>query len=438
MNKWTEMLTRNLGWKLLSLCLAVGLWLMVINSENPVESRNYGVAIMYQNQSAVTDADMLIRNWDDIANAKISIKVRGPRMSLDRLSQEKERITATVDLSKALGAADFSNPISVPIEVTLPNIAGDVLELESRNPSTISVQLEFTQTKEFPVKVTVAGAAADGYVLLPPVVSPDTVTVTGGEEELSQVSYVEAVVTVIDLKEDTVYTATPIAYNSEGAAVDGVTLSHTQVEVALSTDETKEVPIQHEVIGELPNNLQMGEITVTPDKVWVAGTKEALSSFDTLLLPAIDISEAEETVEQSYYLSALLPNGVRLLDHSTNSVVVKVELKPAAVHTMTLTEDAITADIRLTGGLAATYEVGTLPVTVKGPAAAMATLKAEDISAAFALEASEEGVYEVPLTLVLPDGVEPVGDYQVTVTVTAVAPQPQTQAEPPAETEPEE
>ena len=45
MNKFKEMLMKDFLWKLLSLAIAVILWFVVINLENPVETRNFnGVA----------------------------------------------------------------------------------------------------------------------------------------------------------------------------------------------------------------------------------------------------------------------------------------------------------------------------------------------------------------------------------------------------------
>ena len=47
--------TMDIGWKLLSLIIAIGLWFMVINTENPVETRSYTAAIQLQNEEALTE-----------------------------------------------------------------------------------------------------------------------------------------------------------------------------------------------------------------------------------------------------------------------------------------------------------------------------------------------------------------------------------------------
>ena len=45
--------TKDIGWKLLSLIIAIGLWFTVINTENPLETRTYTAAIQLQNKESL-------------------------------------------------------------------------------------------------------------------------------------------------------------------------------------------------------------------------------------------------------------------------------------------------------------------------------------------------------------------------------------------------
>ena len=58
MSKFRELLTKDAGWKLLSVFIAVCLWFVVINMENPVEYRVFTANIDIVNISAAEEAGM--------------------------------------------------------------------------------------------------------------------------------------------------------------------------------------------------------------------------------------------------------------------------------------------------------------------------------------------------------------------------------------------
>ena len=99
MNKFKEMLMKDFLWKLLSLAIAVILWFVVINLENPVETRNFTALLQIKNESVITERGQTISNYDEIAGRKITIKIRGQRLSLDRLYKNRADIQAYIDLS---------------------------------------------------------------------------------------------------------------------------------------------------------------------------------------------------------------------------------------------------------------------------------------------------------------------------------------------------
>ena len=139
MNKIKEMIMKDIGWKLLSVCIAVGLWFMVINIENPIENRNYTTQIKFENEEALAEQGLVITNLEELKDTNVTIKVRGERMALDRLSQYRNYIQATVDLKKATASAGNGEYVSLYIEVKLPSNAGDGFEIMSKDPAFVPV-----------------------------------------------------------------------------------------------------------------------------------------------------------------------------------------------------------------------------------------------------------------------------------------------------------
>lgn len=347
MNKWKQWLTHNLGLKLLSLLLALALWVMVINNENPVETRSYTVSITYQNQEAVAEAGMQVENWTELTGTRVTVRVRGPRISLDRLSAAKEKIAATVDLNRALMASDYSQAISVPVEVSLNVSSSDSLVVDSRTPSAVAVQLEEVQTVELPVTVEVQGEPADGYQLQEPVVSPATVQVTGGTSDVERVAQVTARVTAEDLQDEEVYLVELMAFDSQGNPVNDVTMDPAFAEVTLRSSELRQITLVGAVSGTPATGFVVESVTVDPATVWVTGEAEALEDLDRLELPALDVTGTQANVSRSFLLQSLLPEGVVLAEGSQSTATVTAQLGAAREKTVTLSEENISQDLDL-------------------------------------------------------------------------------------------
>ena len=89
MKKLQEKIMKDIGWKLLSLVIAIALWFMVINIEHPVTTRIYTQTITMKNIDALTQQGLTVLNKGQIENMKVSAKIKAQRTALDRLTQYK-------------------------------------------------------------------------------------------------------------------------------------------------------------------------------------------------------------------------------------------------------------------------------------------------------------------------------------------------------------
>ena len=64
--KWSRRLTRNLGLKIVSFLLAVTLWLLVVNIDDPVVRWTYlDVPVTIKNADVITNQGMIYEVMDD-------------------------------------------------------------------------------------------------------------------------------------------------------------------------------------------------------------------------------------------------------------------------------------------------------------------------------------------------------------------------------------
>ena len=155
MKKFQELLTKDLGWKLLSIAIAATMWFMVINITQPVDTRSYSRPLTLENMDTLTSRGLTVGNAEELKNTKITVKVKAQRTALDRLSQNPDWITASVDLSE-LAYAVNGDSVALPVNVSIDQ-GGTAYAISSKAPAVVEAQVENLRTKEFPIEVELNG-----------------------------------------------------------------------------------------------------------------------------------------------------------------------------------------------------------------------------------------------------------------------------------------
>jgi YbbR domain-containing protein len=165
---------RNAGLRIISLLLAIGLWLFV-NAGQHGALESFNVPVAYRN----LPPHMLITN---LRPQTVKIEVAGPRTLLSLI--DPGRLAVRLDLTGVtVGQASFKiNPESfnVPRQTSVVGIA----------PSQIVLDIDILATRDFPVHLMLTGAPAAGYHVSASEVTPRTVTVRGPSKQLAHLEEV--------------------------------------------------------------------------------------------------------------------------------------------------------------------------------------------------------------------------------------------------------
>ena len=202
--------TMDIGWKLLSLVIAIGLWFMVINTENPLETRSYTANIQLQNEESLFERGYVVVNEDEITSTRVTVRLRGQRLALDTLSQSSTKVQAVVDLDNVIYSYN-GEPVSVPVKIVIPSVVNDSFEILSKSIQTITVDIQPYINKDFEVKAVVNNTDSDTVQLANAVASPGTVTVYGAKSVVNSIAEVRAEVNPEILEDGMVITTAPVA-----------------------------------------------------------------------------------------------------------------------------------------------------------------------------------------------------------------------------------
>ena len=399
--------TMDIGWKLLSLIIAIGLWFMVINTENPVETRSYTAAIQLQNEEALTERGYVVVNDDELSSTRVTVRLRGQRLALDALSQSSTRVQAVVDLSDVIYSYS-GEPVSVPVDIVIPSVVNSSFEILSKSVQTVSVDIQPYVNKDFDVKAVVNTTDETAKELANAVASPGSVTVYGARSIVESVAEVRAYVSPETVEDGMVMTAVPVAYNADGVVVGDVTFGTEELSVMITLDEVKSVRVNLSLTGEVADGYEITDYYTTPETMEVAGDAAALSRLNSINLPDIDVTGLEANSGYEFSAGDYLPDGLRALDGGRITATVIVEEEETKE--LIIPVESVTWGDTLAEGYMASISGEDISISVKGVASVIDTLTAADVEAHIDLDGLEEGEHDdVYVRFELPEGVSLAG-----------------------------
>lgn len=419
MKRFQELLMKDIGWKLLSIAIAAIMWFMVINITQPVDTRSYSRPLQMENLEALTSRGLTVGNAEELKNTKITVKVKAQRTALDRLNQNPDWITASVDLSE-LAYAVNGDTVALPVNVSVVQ-GGTTYAISSKTPTVVEATVETLSSKEMPVEVKINGELESGTYLSQPILSSETVTVSGPASLVNRVVSVKAEISAEELQKNPEMRAQLTCYDAKGTVVKGVSTNVPEITISYSLHDMKQVPIQIDITGTPGSGYQVGEITCTPKYAEVTGSPEDLQDLLYLQLGSVDVSGRTTSVSRVFSLADYLPEGIALKDGSASNVQVMVTIEAQRGKQFTLNASNLSLIGEEDGK---TYTLDTAHVTISGDSNTLNALQGEDLEGTVHVNGLTEGVHQVLIHLDLPDGLSASPVYiNVTVTDETQAPE---------------
>lgn len=420
-------LTNNIPLKIMSVVVGIMVWLLVVNVDNPVVSKNYMISnVELINKQYIEDIDKVCLRDDEQIPVRVTIKAE--KKTLSRITAEN--IKAVADAQQAVSLE--TNPVMIPITVTCPGISPSNISVQPQN---MSVRLEDKATSEFIVTVNSGdGTPGKGYEIGSQTVSPEKVRITGPKSLINKIDKVMVSTDVDGITEDLIETEDLmiIDKNQEQLSEDAMKyLGIDNAKVVVSTKLWKVrtgVKINVNYIGEPAEGFVADSAVTVPESVSVAGNREALEELkeqgNSIWIQnenSVDISGARNDVEEKVNITEFLPEGLKLTSGSSEEVWVKVRILPEGgkIFTIPTSKDTIKLKNK-PDDLQISFEIDKIEVRVKAKNGDMGSLKEKDIKASIDLKGKKEGSYEIPVKISLPEGYELIGDVKTEVKISKI------------------
>lgn len=306
-----KIILNNLGLKLISVVIAILLWLTIVYTYDPAKSADFNIPVTVVNGESI---EKLGKVYEVEQGSNVTIRVKGKTSIINSLRSSDFK--ATADISKL--SPTYNANIDVVctktnnVEISFP---GSVKMLQ--------VKLEDLVTKQFPVVVKQDGTPSEGYYVGESKTRPNLITVSGGESVIDRVNSVYVNVDVHGADKTFFSEAEPHAVDSDGDEIvaDSISFSSDPVSVTTKVYGTKEVGVFIETKGEPYKGYTLGDTDYEPKTVMIAGSDSDLETVSSLTV-TVDVTDRITDIEETIPLEDVLPDNVYLTDPDA-SVSVK-------------------------------------------------------------------------------------------------------------------
>ena len=400
----------------LSLLIAVIFWFFVDSEQGHNTTQTYyNIPVEFIGETDTLPSRGLMLTTG--AAATVDLELRGPRTVISDLSRED--ITLQVDLTSITATGTFSMTYDLLLPDEIPRSS---VTTERASRSTITVTIEELFEKTVPVKVSVAGEVADGYIYMAErmIAEPSELTLSGREEDVDQVVSAQVMLDLSGATSSVNQEFDYILLDGQGNEVSGenITVSSRRIEISAPVYlvKTLELTVDFtESPGSALEDLQDWYLGVT--SIEVAGEAANLEGVDDILLATVDLSTLLSDTEMP--LEITIPAGCVNISGITSTTLTI--LFKDTLETRAFTVSNISA-IGLSQTQNFSRMTNSVEVLLRGDAQELEQVTADDIRIVVDLTPYEDnGTYSVP-AVVLVDGhsnVGAVGTYSVACRITS-------------------
>lgn len=345
---------------LLSVAIAFALWSYVIMVVGPEYQDTFrDIPVSFQGASALEERGLMALIGDV---PKVTLVLAGNRSELNKLNSSN--ISLSVDLSRIY---DPGKTALIPSVYYPGNVPNGAITLQSRNPSSVTVEIVRRLAKEIPVEIDYVGSLNnEDYIKGKPELEMETLRIVGPESTVEQIASARIEMELTqDMTSDVTASFQYTLCDGQKKPVDAKYVEVTgesveTIDVNLPIKRVKTLPLQLEVIpggGATADN-----VTLEFTEIQVSGSEEVLKNLTQVKIGPVDLATVlEDTVLN---IPLVLPEGVV---NETGAAEVQVTVSLSGLETRTFQASRLETK-NVPAGMKAMISKTKLDVLIRGAA----------------------------------------------------------------------
>ena len=386
MKELRNWLLKNIDIKLLSLFLAIILWLYIASGENPIIENFFDVSLATNNLRE----DLVVKEFP----LNISVGIKGPKNVINSISPHQ--IIGVVDFSDINEAGIYKLKVEV--------IAPKRTEITRIIPSDVKVDLERVLTQIVEVEYSLIGIPEKEYSLADePQLDPSKVKITGAQSILEKIKQIICTIDISGIKDDINKKIEVKALDANGDEVKGVKIEPNIVEASISLTRgylEKILPVKPRIIGKPAPGYYISQILANPNEIRIFGNYSKISNIDSLETIPIDVNGITKTL--SVKVPPALEEGLNIVEGETSLIEVTIQVKESIIQKTLKNIPVIPQD--LSPFVSCEIEPKVVDVIVEGQNILIESIKEEDIKAFVGLTDSFQVEQKVKVQTIIPEG----------------------------------
>ncbi|MEE8564629.1 MAG: CdaR family protein [Atribacterota bacterium] len=306
---------KNIDIKLLSIFLAIILWLYIAGGENPTVENFIDISLTQTNLGE----DLVIKEFP----TNVSVGIKGPKNIINNISSHQ--INGIVNFSEISKEGLYK----LEVEVTPPKNT----QITRIIPSEIKVEVEKVLTKEVEVEYSLIGVPEKGYSLTDePQLNPSKVKIISAQSVLENIKQIICAIDISGIKEDLSKKINVKAVDVNGNEVKEVKIEPDIVEVSISLTRgypEKQLTVKPKIIGKPAPGYYISEILSNPHEIKIFGNYSKISYIEFLETIPIDVSGITKTL--SVKVPPALEEGLNIVEGEVELIEVTIQVKEVII-----------------------------------------------------------------------------------------------------------
>ena len=368
---------------ILSLILAVGLWIYVVGEVNPTaETTMNHVPITYTNVNILAERGLAVSSS---SADEVDLQIKGSRSDLARITPEDIKVTADMGTAQK-GENEISLQVRVP----------DGIEVTRKSMNKIVVTVENLKERVVPVKIVYDQPHNKESEALTLEQSSKEVTIVGAETLVNSVKEARGTVKNIDMGEaekKIKCNLTPV--DGKNNEVKRIIVNPDSVTVTAIMSNIKEVELKVPIVDN--SNDGTKRTLEKPDKIFIKGRADTLKNITSVTAEPVDITGLANGEKVPLKLN--LPEGITL-SKKNPEILVSVKSENPAENSFKFKSSAIEMNGQLDGYTYSLPDDFVATIIISGKKEEVNKVSEGDIKLSINLSsANQEGDVKIPLTI---------------------------------------
>lgn len=388
-----KIIFNNIGLKILALLIAVIVWWVVMNIDDPLVKKTInGVSVELRNDDDLIDKGYI---YEVESGNVIAITVWAPESVAKELKSSD--FIAYADLSQLSPLTDTAN---ITVECVKSDVKNDIKEITSKI-QVVKLSIDNKQTAEVPVTTAIVGNPAENYVIGDISISQNKIEITGAASVIEKIVRAEIKYDVSNMMQSVNEMVTPVFYDGNNNVVDtgAIQLSRNSLRLSVVINPTKWIGITINPSVTVADDYKMVGYSLSFDHVKIAGTQESLANISAIDLPsdAIELTDVTESQDCVVNLANYLKASYKIVS-GTTELTVHIDIEPMVVKSYIVRKNGIAVN-NLGDGLEAQIEDSYIEVKVKAIQEVHDSFNMDVLNPNIDLKGYGPGEYEVPVIL---------------------------------------